>query len=66
MTGCHEHDREPSDSVKYRKVFSLSKWVKFLRGFDCFMCWILKATAPLPTNTHTEYVILIAFLLLQW
>ena len=61
MTGCHEHDRKPSDSMKYRNVFTLSKKKeKFLGGFGCFMCWILKAT-----DTHTEYVILIAFILLQ-
>jgi hypothetical protein len=61
MTGCREHDREPSDYIKYWNVLSLSKRVKFPGGFGCFMCWILKAT-----DTHTEYVILIAFILLQW
>ena len=25
MAGCREHDREPSDSIKYREVLSLSK-----------------------------------------
>jgi len=56
MTGCHEHDREPSDSMKYRNIFSLSKKDKFLGRFGCFMCWILKAT-----DTHTEYVILLLY-----
>ena len=32
ITGCHEHDREPSDSMKYRKVFGLPKRLKFLGG----------------------------------
>jgi hypothetical protein len=55
MTGCHEHDREPSDSMKYLKVFSFPKRVKFLGGFGCFVCWILKATATTPPpHTHTH------------
>jgi len=29
--------------------------------FMCISCWILKAT-----NTHSEYVIIIAFTLQQW
>jgi hypothetical protein len=61
VTGSHEHAREPFDSMKYRNVFSLSKKDKFLGGFGCFMCWILKAV-----DAHTEYVMLIAFTLLQW
>jgi hypothetical protein len=60
-TGCHEHDIEPPDSMKYRNVFTLSKRDKFLGGFGFFVWWILKATV-----THREYVIFIALLLLRW